>query len=203
MSKTFIAVIGEEKKEFTLYTDIATRSSKFFEAALSKSWQESVQNCVTLKDFKVVEFESYLRWLSTCDRSFLVDFDLCDIAGLYILGDFLDDSAFRMNMLRRFASRSIDQNVYPNVETVTLTWEQTPENSPLRKMSVEMWITSSIEELAKEFARPDQDFPKAFIVDCLHRIGQTTKPRAKETLVGEKRKQALESRRDELLKELV
>jgi hypothetical protein len=87
MSKTFISVIGQEKKEFMLYADIATRSLKLFEAALSKNWQESLQNRVTLKDIKVIKFESYLRWLSTCDRSFLANFGLREIAGLCILGD--------------------------------------------------------------------------------------------------------------------
>lgn len=38
MSKTFIAIVGKEEnnKAFTLYTDVATSSSKFFQAAMSK-----------------------------------------------------------------------------------------------------------------------------------------------------------------------
>ena len=201
MRKTFVAVVGEDKTEFTLYTNVASRSSKFFQAALGKVWQESLQNRVTLKDVKAIEFETYLQWLSTNDHSFLADSDLHELAGLYILGDFLDDLAFRVEMLNWFTSRAINENICPHPLTLTLIWEQTPDTSPLRKMSIEAWITRYIECLAREFAKTDRDIPREFIVGCLRRIGET-QARVRECIVGEARRKFLEARRDEVLNEL-
>jgi hypothetical protein len=67
-------------------------------------------------------------------------------------------------------------------------------------MVVEMWITCPIGLLAEKFARAGPDFPKAFIVDCLRRIGETNAA-ANENVLGEKREKILESRRDEVLKD--
>jgi len=201
MSKTFIAVVGEEQKEFTVYTDVAMRSSKFFQAALTRDWIESRTNRVTLKEVSAIHFENYLQWLSTNDSSHLDEFGMREAAKLYILGDFLDDSAFRITMLSLFAKDAIGNNRYPSNAIVTPAWEQTPENSPLRKIIVEIWITSSIKTMATRFAGIEKDVPKEFIVDCLHRVSET-QARSTERMTNEDRKRAIESRRDEVLKEL-
>lgn len=150
----------------------------------------------------MVDFEYYLQWLSTNDRSFLGDLGLYSLAKLYILGGFLDDTAFRVEMLNIFVKEAIDKYIYPGARIVALAWGQTPEGSPLRKIILEIWITSSIKLLAKRFGGIDEDVPKAFIVDCLHRIGDT-RARANETMTTEDRKKTLESRRDEVLQDLV
>lgn len=202
MSKTFIVVVGDGGKEFTLHTDVAVRSSKFFHAAMSNDWNESRQNRVTLKEPRTVNFEFYLQWLSTNEHSFLGDLALYQLAELYILGDFLDDLAFRVTMINHFVKRAVDNDVHPGSSIVTPTWERTPEGSPLRKIIVEIWIACPIKNLAARFTKPGRDFPKAFIIDCLQRIGDT-QARAKVEITGDERRRMIESRRDELLKELV
>lgn len=201
MSKAFVAVVGENQKEFMLHTNVASRSSGFFRAAMNNDWRESQQNRVTLGEIEASEFERYLQWLSTHDHSFLDGISFRRLAKLYILGDFLDDSAFRTEMLKRFTSKAITTNTYPELDIITLVWDQTPEHSPLRKLIVETWTTSSIQRLAKQFANQDHEVPKAFVVDCLYRISETM-PRAKESILGDSRRRVLESCRDEVLKEL-
>ena len=202
MSKTFVVTVGDEEKEFILHTDVAARSSKFFRAAMSNDWKESRQNRVTLKELETVDFELYLQWLSTNEHSFLSDLNLHRLAELYILGDFLDDFAFRAAMLNHFVKKTVDGIVYPDHSIVTPTWEQTPEGSPLRKIIVELWVFSPIEILADRFTGPEKHVPKAFIVEYLRRIGDT-QARAKENLTGNERRRMIESRRDELLKEIL
>lgn len=202
MSKTFVAIVGKKGKEFVLHTDVASRSSEFFRAAMNNDWKESQQKRVTLKELDAAHFEVYLQWLSTHDRSFLEDFTLRRLAELYVMGDFLVDSAFRVDTLTRFTSKAIDRHFHPSLDTVTFIWEHTPENCPLRQMTVEMYVTLSIALLAEKFGRDDESAPRAFIVDCLRRIGETN-ARAKVNLFRDERKRVLESRRDEVLKELV
>jgi len=202
MSRTFIAVVGEEQKDFMLHTAVASRSSNFFHAAMNNDWRESRQRRITLLEIDPPDFEHYLQWLSTHDHSFLDDTSFHQLAKLYILGDFLADSAFRVDMLKRFTAKAVTQNAYADLDVAIIVWEQTPEHSPLRKMIVETWITSSIARLAEQFASADEEAPKAFVVDCLRRISEM-QPRAKDSVTGYKRRLVLEARRDEVLKELV
>ena len=155
-----------------------------------------------LHDVKAAHFESYLQWLSTNDHSFLEEYDLVELAKLYILGDFLDDSDFRVAMLRSLAKRAIERNTRPRRKAVESIWDQTPENSPLRKMILEMWATLPIESLAERFAEAGKSFPMNSIVDCLRRIGElTTVP--KEGVTGEDRRRLLQFRRDTIIGELL
>jgi hypothetical protein len=96
MTKTFTACVGTTNKEFTLYTEIATRSSKFFQAALRRDWKESRANRVVLAEVRPGVFEGYLQWPSTgvITSSFPIDKPSAfELAELYILGGFPDDAA--------------------------------------------------------------------------------------------------------------
>jgi hypothetical protein len=65
MTQTFIACVGESNTEFVLYTNIVTRSSKFFLTAMARDWKESQEKRVTLPDIQASTFEGYLQWLNT------------------------------------------------------------------------------------------------------------------------------------------
>lgn len=112
MSKTFITVVGEEQQEFTLHTDVACRSSKFFQAALSKGWKESLQNRVMLREITTIDFQGYLQGSSSNDPSHLEAISMGRTISLYILGHFLDDSTLRVAMLKTFARDAIDNNAF-------------------------------------------------------------------------------------------
>ena len=70
MSETFVAIIGKSRKRFTLHTELAKRSSKFFEAAMSRDWKEAKEKEVVLEEYTVDEFEGYLQWLTTGEVTF-------------------------------------------------------------------------------------------------------------------------------------
>lgn len=204
MKKTFIAVVGEENEEFTLHTDIASRSSKFLQAALDKDPEEPQQKHVAIKEVEAKHFELYLQWLYTSDHSFLAELSMRNMATLYILGDFLDDTAFRVALLHDFTKYAIDKNVYPDLTTVTRTWEKTPRDSLLRKMIVEMWVTPSLELLVKQSADVEEDISKAFVMDCLRRTSEEQALVRPMVLgLGDERTRALDARKREVLKELM
>jgi hypothetical protein len=122
MSKTFIAIVGKEekkKKAFTLYTDVATHSSKFFQAALSIDPPESQHDSVTLTEVSAVEFDYYLQWLSTHDRSFLSDINSSQLAKLYY------SATSSVTQLSAPASSTTSSNT-PSTEAFTLTIPSSP-----------------------------------------------------------------------------
>lgn len=202
MSKTFTAVVGGGRREFTLYTDIASRSSKFFHAALRRDWKEAHQNTVVLHEVTVTRFESYLQWLNTNDHSFLGECVIAELAQLYTLGDFLDDLGFRVAMLGLIAKRAMNENVHPRCGVVSHIWDQTTKSSPLRKMILEILATLPMEYVAEEFAEAGEAISREFMADCLRRIGEL-KAVPKEGITGEDHRRALQSRRDEIIGELL
>lgn len=169
MSETFIVVVGTKKKEFTLYTSIATRSSKFFQAAMSRDWKECQEKRVTLAEVEVNVFQGYLQWLNTGDITFagLGDASATTFAKFYILGDFLDDVSFRNAVLDDLMEEACAPHLVPPARTITLVWEQTPAECPLRKLILEIYATRSTDKVVQQFADPELDFPKAFIVDYI------------------------------------
>jgi hypothetical protein len=170
MTKTFTACVGQTKKEFTLYTEIATRSSKFFQAALrrdwkGRDWKESRENRVTLAEVHPGVFEGYLQWLNTgtITSSFPIDkpsaFELVE---LYILGDFLDDAAFRNAVLDDLTSSAFE--MWPGICSVSLVWENTPGDSPLRKLILEIWAKKPIGLIVEKLVNGVEEYPPAFVV---------------------------------------
>ncbi|GAB7335545.1 hypothetical protein MBLNU13_g07885t1 [Cladosporium sp. NU13] len=141
MTKTFTVSVGMTRKEFTLYTSIATRSSKFFQAALSRNWQESHENRVVLAEVHPDVFEGYLQWLNTgvITSSFPISkpttFDLIEF---YILGDFLDDATFCNAVLDDLMNSAYE--TWPGICSVNLAWNNTPRDSPLRALILEIWV---------------------------------------------------------------
>ena len=61
MVESFIVCVGDEAKEFVVIQSIATRSSKFFQAAMTRDWKEALEKRVMLPGTKVSVFEAYLH----------------------------------------------------------------------------------------------------------------------------------------------
>lgn len=167
-SKTFIAVFDDEQKEFTLYTDISTRSSKFLQAALSKNWQESFQDRVMLKDVIVIALESYLQWLNTNDPSHLDVISMVEASKLFILGGF----PRRLGLPHRHA-QMLRPRIYGQE---SISWRckgRTCLGANARKLTVAkdgrryLNHCASIKQPATRLAGLDKGVLKAFIVDCL------------------------------------
>lgn len=200
MSETFIAVVGTEKIEFTLYTSIATRSSKFFQAAMSRDWKECREKRVTLAEVDVDVFQGYLQWLNTGDIPFarFEDSSTTTCAELYILGDFLDDVSFRNAVLDDLMNVVCAFHRVPSARLITLVWEQTPADCPLRKLILEIYAAGSTDKIVQHFANPVHDFPKAFVVDYLQDL-VALRGASRPSLTTQQREKALEKFRRELV----
>jgi hypothetical protein len=57
---------------------------------------------------------------------------MSELAKLYFLGDYLDDQAFRSDVLDRFAKLVNGQERCPDVVEIGLIWSQTPPYSLFR-----------------------------------------------------------------------
>lgn len=141
MAESFTVCVGEEAEEFVVIQSIATRSSKFFQAAMSRDWKEAREKRVMLPDTKVEVFEGYLQWLYTGQITITnPDTDYLELVTLYIIGDFLDDVAFRNATLEGMIS-FFDEGTgvsLPGAKATQLAWDKTPSNSPLRQLIREM-----------------------------------------------------------------
>lgn len=171
MTKTFIVSVGATKKEFTLYTEIATRSSKFFQAALSRNWKESQENRVVLAEVHPDVFEGYLQWLNTgvITSSFPIGKPTTfDLAELYILGDFLDDATFRDAVLDDLIYSAYD--MWPGICSVNLVWDNTTRDSPLRALILEIWAEKPMPLVIEKLVREADEYPGAFMVELIEHM---------------------------------
>lgn len=166
MSETFVAIVGKSRKRFMLHTELAKRSSKFFEAAMSRDWKEAKEKEVVLEDVKEHHFEGYLQWLTTNEVTFVGTPRMAAMTKLYILGDFLGDLAFRNAVLDRIVRRACDDNVFPGFQSIQAAWEKTPAGCPLRKLFLDIWVAPiAVENRLAELRKYEDDYPKAFIID--------------------------------------
>jgi hypothetical protein len=167
MTKTFTVLIGTTQKEFTLHTSIATRSSNFFRAALRRNtWKEARETRIVLAEVHPAVFEGYLQWLHTgvLTSSFPIDKpSTFDLAEMYILGDFLDDKAFRNAVLDDITSSAYD--IWPGICSVNLIWDNTPGGSPLRKLILEIWAKKPMSLIVEKLLSGAHEYPGAFLAE--------------------------------------
>lgn len=139
MTESFTVSVGKPAKEFTIVKSIATRSSKYFQAALEKCWKEGHKNRVELSEHCADAFEGYLQWLYTKEITLAggrkVSYEECQ---LYILGDYLGDQSFCNAVIDHAVSRWIDHKFVMCTHATKLVWSSTPEGSPLRTLVFEM-----------------------------------------------------------------
>lgn len=199
MTKTFTVIIGHNETKFILHTELATRSSKFFEAAMIRDWAESREKEVTLAEFDEHEFGSYLQWLNTSEVTIKGEAPIWESTKHYLLGDFLGDSAFQGAVLNHVADVVCHANQIPGQSTIRLAWKRTLQDSPIRKLFLEIWALESVARQVKSFKDPNKDFPKDFIVELYqHTILQDFDGRG---LFGEERKRTIKNCARKIAKE--
>jgi hypothetical protein len=166
MVENFVVCVGKQAKDIPVIKSIATRSSKFFQAAMDHDWKEAREKRVMLPDTKVDDFEGYLHWLYTGDITFSGSEGSTAIVRFYILGDYLDDMRFRHAVLDCFCARFSARKQVPDASVVQIAWDNTPSNSLLRLMILEIWSSTKIENSVKWLLNPDPEvtpYPKEFI----------------------------------------
>lgn len=165
MSDTFAVFVGEGKRKYVLHTGIATRSSGFFRAAMEREWKESRDKQITLAETNEDIFEGYLQWLNTGDITFSGPPSMLTMTSFYILGDFLDDPAFRSAALDCIVARACESNKFPTSTIIRLAWEDTVRGSPIRKLYLEIWNTHRLATQLLWLTHLPSDYPREFIVE--------------------------------------
>lgn len=159
-------------------------ASRFFAAALSKPQLiESHEKPVRLPTASVNSFRVYLHWVYTGEIGLALieghDVRECDVA--YVLGDALMDAKICNMLINAFSKLCVAQNVVPNYTDIKFVYDNTPDQSKLRKLCVDMIVgcfssetfsqhmssydTEFVIDLAKEFARRNKPFPLAKLVE--------------------------------------
>lgn len=167
-SDTLILCVGPRSKEFTVHKSVATSSYKFIRAALSNDWKEAKDKRIQLANFAVRHFEIYLHWLYTKQLASQsegdLDYEL--LIPLYHIGDYLMDSNFCRHVLQALVDYRYMRNTVPNPQDISLVWQQTTEESPLRKVIRELWMSREIDNAVQCFQeRPE--YSRDFILGML------------------------------------
>lgn len=170
MSETFVAIVGQNKKKFMLYTAVATRSSEFFRAASRRDWKESREKEVALPEINASDFEGYLQWLNTGEVTFSGEPSLFAITRLYVVGDFLEDAAFRDAILDCIVERACEKRVYPDWDTIQLAWEQTRRGNPMQRLYLSIWASMSTKKRIDNLNKSDARCSKEFVIDFFQHI---------------------------------
>ena len=171
MIESFTVCAGKGE-EFVIIKGVATRSSRFFQAAMAGDWKEARENRVLLPDTEPRIFEGYLQWLYTSTLSSSGPSEYHDMVEFYILGDFLDDLKFRNAALDRIMSRSLEIHNPPGPSAIGLAWEKMLPGSSLRQVITELWLTTHYSyavtwllEPALEPAVERPQYPKEFVLE--------------------------------------
>jgi len=169
----FIVCVGVEAKEIPVITSIATRSSKFFQAAMEHDWKEAHEKRILLPETRVDIFEGYLQWLYTGQITFTRSNAFVESIHFYVLGDFLDDFKFRNASLESIMAEAVENERIPGLLSVELAWTRTPADSLLRHLIMEMWIVWRVSNTLEVLLNPTceaHQFPKEFVLQYFERF---------------------------------
>jgi hypothetical protein len=112
-------------------------------AALSSKWEESRTRRIQLPEIEFRPFEGYSHWLYS--KNVLLNtngpFAMYELVELYILSDYLDDSAFRRAVLEHMVCLRFEQNAMLCRAHVALAWAHTSSGSPLHKVLTELVLS--------------------------------------------------------------
>jgi len=173
---------GKDKTEFFIPKDLICSHSGFFKAACNPQWECGRTNTITLEEDDPKIFGIFLTWISTKDLEQAEDlvevvekvegneaeWDECyrkrynELLGCYILGDVFQSPNFQNAVMGSIVS---DLKIYyfgcarllgSNRSSLIRVFQSTPKTSPLRKMFLEVLITTyEIDTYVANFA-PEQ-----------------------------------------------
>jgi hypothetical protein len=98
-----------------------------------------------------------------------------ELVEFYILGDYLDDSAFRSAVLEHMLCIRFEQGTMPCGAFVALARAWTASSSALCKVLTELVLSRPLSYAADSF-RNDDEYPRDFIVDVVCHFAQDQNP---------------------------
>jgi hypothetical protein len=173
MVETFVVVVGSDCKEFTVYRHVATHRSPVFEAALNRDWQEAREGRVLLPDCEPDTFEGYLQHLCTHEISFSggLSAQPCELVKMWILGDYLNDSAFCRAILHAL----FDHEKMTGPDAIEHLYAHTSKNSILRANVFHTWARRCHLSAVNSILSSNPAYPTEFIIDLYAHFQQSGK----------------------------
>jgi hypothetical protein len=155
--------VGPEKECFRLYRPLIVSSSDYFKKALKHDFRECETHRFDLTEDDADSFAIYAHWLiwkklavklgksSKNDRT-----EYQQLAYAYVLGDKLQDTQFRNDIINAFVAKRENEKLLPGSTTIDYIYTNTLESSKLRKFLVDVWFrfgsnNIEIKSLSHEF----------------------------------------------------
>lgn len=168
-------IVGADSDEtevcFTVHTEPIKQKSVFFEKACTTNFKEAEEKVVRLPETRPSVFEDYLHWIYTGtitaiennpDNSLLQN--RC-LTRLYLAADKLDDILLRNAAIDSLLTLFSCGQLKVNSSLFSETYEGTTENSPLRRLLVDIYLSTS--NTADWVQREAEHLPRQFLVDLV------------------------------------
>jgi hypothetical protein len=144
--------VGPEKECFRLYRPLVVNSSDYFKKALKHKFRESKGRRFDLIEDDADSFAIYAHWLIWKELAVKLDdsetgengrTEFQQLAYAYVLGDKLQDTPFRNEIIDAFVAKQKNENekLLPDSSTIDNVYENTSESSKFRKFLVDMWLS--------------------------------------------------------------
>lgn len=176
---------------FIVHKDILCANSKFFQAACSERWLRSTEaeRKIKLPEVDPQVFQGYLSWIysgeldlsaftftqkETSAMQINAARDVAKYVELYLLGDRLDDIGLRNKTMRTLV---LETHATARPITANRVWDNTPGNSPIRRMIVDRAIALAPRTL---LACSLTKYPKEFVEQVAQLLLQDTPTKDRE-----------------------
>lgn len=149
--------------------------SRFFQAACTGRFRESVEHIVRLPEEEPEDFETFLLWLYTQSLEHVESPDVNQhyeaLFKQYFLADRLQMRSLRNAVVEAVIELEHASDFVPSTDLVNATFERTAPTSPLRRLVVDMHVAdvrdSFIEEHEAEFCR---EFLLGLALSCMRQL---------------------------------
>ncbi|KAL8948426.1 MAG: hypothetical protein Q9222_005392 [Ikaeria aurantiellina] len=167
--KTVTIKVGPEAKEFIVHRALLCHHSSYFKAALADHWKEGQQGLIELKDGNPEIFGRFCLWLYWGkimeDHEAVTDIPWDTLTACYLLAEMRDVPMMQNAVIDLLIRKTQATNLLPTREQRHV-WEQTTENSPLRKMIVDITVLRG--DIAQTLKDENEEnmYDKSFLVDA-------------------------------------
>ncbi|KAK5703347.1 hypothetical protein LTR17_022213 [Elasticomyces elasticus] len=145
----FTVLVGAEEEKFIVHASIATKHSKFFQAACNGGFKEAEEKVIRLPETTPATFGAYLQWAYSGSVVVVDEEELkADVTGtrnrwrlakLYVLANFLADIPLQNNVIDNYVGSLRSTKHGTGLCGLKLAYEHTPTGSWLRRLFVEEW----------------------------------------------------------------
>ncbi|KAI4222449.1 MAG: hypothetical protein L6R36_006133 [Xanthoria steineri] len=163
---------------FHIHKGLLCHASPVFRAMMQHDWKEKQDGCIVPENEDPKVFRRFMHWLyygTVLDSDETIrTISPQELAHCYFLADRRDIPALQ-NYLMDLLLHQADTLSYFLSSMQPLVWANTPENSPLRKLLVDLMAFAADVPRIFEDKNEQDHFEKCFVVDVLIRTHRTLK----------------------------